>query len=149
MGFVDVSAGGGYHSMALAADGSIEAWGLDEFGQVSDTPTGTGFLDIAAGYYHSMALAADGSIVSWGYDSYGEVSNTPTGNNFEAVFARGSTNYALRRVDSTPVPEPISVIFFGTGIVGVIGFVARKNMQRNREHLPGIMTGSTRWRPQA
>ena len=29
----------------------------------------------------------------------------------------------------TPIPEPISLIFFGTGVVGVFGFVAKKKMR--------------------
>jgi len=30
-----------------------------------------------------------------------------------------------------PIPEPISMIFFGTGVVGVLGFVSRRKMRRN------------------
>jgi len=32
---------------------------------------------------------------------------------------------------AAPIPEPISMIFFGTGLVGVFGFVARRKMRRN------------------
>ncbi len=35
---------------------SIVAWGIDWYGQVTDTPTGTGYTAIAAGYAHSLAL---------------------------------------------------------------------------------------------
>ena len=28
------------------------------------------------------------------------------------------------------VPEPVSIIFFGTGLVGELGLVARRKMQR-------------------
>ena len=34
-------------------------------------------------------------------------------------------------IATAPIPEPISLIFFGTGVVGVFGFVARKRMRRS------------------
>ena len=43
----------------IAVAGSIAAWGLDDFGQVSNTPTGTGFTAIAGGFYHGYALRAE------------------------------------------------------------------------------------------
>ena len=33
------------------------------------------------------------------------------------------------RLSSAPVPEPISLVFFGTGMVAVLGFVARRKMR--------------------
>jgi len=50
------------------ADDTIVSWGRDNWDQVSDTPTDTGFQAIAAGDSHSLALTSDGSIVSWGRD---------------------------------------------------------------------------------
>jgi len=38
-------------------------------------------------------------------------------------------NYGEVGVELAPVPEPISMIFFGTGVVGVFGYVARKRMR--------------------
>ena len=51
-----VIAGGGYHSLALKADGSIISWGWDDYGQISDTPAGNDFVQVAAGFHHSLAL---------------------------------------------------------------------------------------------
>ena len=42
--------------MALRIDGSIASWGNDQHGQVSNTPIGTGFTQVAAGNRHSVAL---------------------------------------------------------------------------------------------
>ncbi|MFP6579251.1 MAG: hypothetical protein VCC02_05540, partial [Myxococcota bacterium] len=47
------------YSLALRDDGSIEAWGSETYGQVSNTPSGTEFKAIAAGNYHSLALRED------------------------------------------------------------------------------------------
>ncbi|MDP7297566.1 MAG: hypothetical protein QGF92_08955, partial [Gammaproteobacteria bacterium] len=60
-GFTAITAGGAFHSLALAADGSITSWGQDNEGVVSNTPDGTGFTTIAGGAFHSLALKADGS----------------------------------------------------------------------------------------
>ncbi len=79
-----------------ARAGFIVSWGYDEYGQVSDTPTESGFTAIAGGDSHSLALRADGSIVSWGYDAYGQVSNTPTESGFTAIAAGGEHSLALR-----------------------------------------------------
>jgi alpha-tubulin suppressor-like RCC1 family protein len=89
--------GGGYHSVALRTDGSLVAWGNDDVGQVTNTPTGTGFVAISAGdTYHNVALRSDGSLVSWGNDVSGQVSNTPSGTGFVAVSAGGGFSVALR-----------------------------------------------------
>jgi hypothetical protein len=79
-----------------ARAGAIASWGSDSQGQVSNTPTESGFAAIAAGDCHSLALRADGSIVSWGLDNYGQVSNTPTGSGFIAIAAGYRHSLALR-----------------------------------------------------
>jgi len=38
-------------------------------------------------------------------------------------------NGDVGRLNLEPVPEPISMIFFGTGVVGVFGYVARRKMR--------------------
>jgi PKD repeat protein len=74
----------------------IISWGSDQYGQVSQMPTDTGYTAIAAGDSHSLALRADGSIVSWGSDFSGEVSRTPSGTGFTAVAAGWEYSVALR-----------------------------------------------------
>jgi alpha-tubulin suppressor-like RCC1 family protein len=91
-GVLAVSAG--YeHSLALLSNGTVAAWGDDEWGQLgngtttlaSSTPTlvlgvsGTGVLSsvkaIAAGELHSLALLSNGTVVAWGHNSAGELGN--------------------------------------------------------------------------
>ena len=88
-GYADVSevvdvAAGDSHTLALKADGTVWACGLNNYGQVGD---GThenrstfvkvaGLADvvaIAAGYYHSAALLRDGSLWVWGNNSQGQL----------------------------------------------------------------------------
>ena len=54
------SPGGRYHSLALKSDGSLAAWGGNDYGQC-DVPTGGCFLAIAAEYNHNLALQARSS----------------------------------------------------------------------------------------
>ena len=91
--FVAVSAGG-YHSLALHANGSIAGWGSNSYGQASP-PAGTGYTAVAAGWWHSLALRGDGSIAAWGDNTYGQAT-PPSGTGFVAIAAGGTHSLALR-----------------------------------------------------
>ena len=85
-GVVDVAAGF-YHSLALLADGTVLAWGDNEWGQLGDGTTtnrstpvqvsglgpGSGVVAVAAGLWHSLALKADGTVLAWGDNDSGQV----------------------------------------------------------------------------
>ena len=77
---VSVSAGG-FHSLALAADGSVWSFGYqgqlghgDRQGQLLpkkvEAFAGRRVVGVSAGGHHSLALAADGAVWSWGYGGY-------------------------------------------------------------------------------
>jgi hypothetical protein len=96
-GYIDVAAGG-YHCLAVKADGTLIAWGNNDYGQC-DVPAGT-YRAVDAGYLFSAAVRMDGSVVAWGLDQYGEVSEVPTGNDFVDVWC--SMYYGVaRRVDGS------------------------------------------------
>ncbi|MEA2090747.1 MAG: hypothetical protein U9O83_00080, partial [Campylobacterota bacterium] len=78
---IQAIAAGGSHSLALLSDGSVWAWGDNDFGQLGndtkvDSPTPvqaiglTNVQTIAAGEHHSLALLSDGSVWIWGDNSY-------------------------------------------------------------------------------
>jgi len=80
------AAGGGYHTVALRADGTVWAWGDNEHGQLGNgtktnslRPVQVVGLDqvteVAAGRYHSLALKADGTVWAWGANSQGQLGN--------------------------------------------------------------------------
>ena len=82
-------AGGGYHSLALCADGTLTSWGYDSSGQLgnntntnSSVPvavTQTGLLAgrtitaISGGGYHSLSLCQDGKLATWGSNTSGQL----------------------------------------------------------------------------
>ena len=82
-------AAGGYHSLALKADGTVWAWGWNAFGQLGDgTVTSrtrpmqvTGLppiASIAAGTYHSLAVGQDGRVWAWGWNPVGQLGDGTT-----------------------------------------------------------------------
>ncbi|WP_428829566.1 RCC1 domain-containing protein, partial [Microbacterium testaceum] len=90
MVFSQVSAGM-LHSLALATDGSVWAWGFGASGQIGDggmrsspvparvsSPSGVVFSQVSAGGSHSLALATDGSVWAWGFGADGQVGNGDT-----------------------------------------------------------------------
>ena len=83
--FTDIAAGT-THTVAVASDGSVWAWGMGASGQLGDgsmadssTPTavsmpaGTPVTQVSAGGAHSLALTAGGLVFGWGSDVFGQL----------------------------------------------------------------------------
>lgn len=79
-------AAGEHHSLALASDGSVFAFGRNDSGQLGIAefkerassnplliPTLSGCMRIAVGGNHSLALTASGQLYSWGYGEMGQL----------------------------------------------------------------------------
>lgn len=81
-------------SQALAQ--GISAWGLNNNGQVGNTPTSGNFKAISAGRFHSLAIRTDGSLAAWGYNSNGQVSATPTTGSYLSVAGGQFHSVAVR-----------------------------------------------------
>ncbi|MCL5037450.1 MAG: hypothetical protein M1269_10110 [Chloroflexi bacterium] len=83
-------AGGNWHRLALKSDGTVWAWGSDEYGQlgfetsgIKNTPVQilslTGVIDIACGGYHGLALKSDGTVWVWGMNEFGQLDDGTRG----------------------------------------------------------------------
>ncbi len=94
-------AAGEYHNLALCSDGSLAAWGYNNFGQLGNGGTtqsnapawvntagglaGKSVIAIAAGGAHSLALCTDGTLAAWGYNASGQLGNAGTANSLVPV----------------------------------------------------------------
>jgi len=81
------------------AQGVVDCWGANLFGNVSDRPTAGGFVDIAVGGDHACALDGAGAATCWGRDNDGQT-NVPAGEVFTELTA-GQSHTCGRRTDGT------------------------------------------------
>ena len=88
---VTAIAAGGFHSMALSADGTMAAWGANSYGQLGNNSTtnrlvpesmdrtgvlaGKSIVAMAGGTYHTVVLCSDGSLVAAGKGDNGGLGN--------------------------------------------------------------------------
>ena len=60
------------HCVALKEDGTLQAWGLNDYGQ-TNVPVGlSNVVSLAVGRTHNLALRADGTVVGWGFNRAGQ-----------------------------------------------------------------------------
>lgn len=115
-------AGGAMHSLALCSDGTLAAWGDNEFGQLGDGTTtdrhspvavdisgvlaGKKVVAIAAGDTHSMALCADGTVACWGSNQNGQLGDGSIINSSVPVAVNSSGALAGKTVGAiAPGPD--------------------------------------------
>jgi alpha-tubulin suppressor-like RCC1 family protein len=109
---VTAIAAGAHDSFALLENGTVEAWGDLESGQLGISATGTkcgeagagscltaptavpgleGVRALAAGGAHALALLTDGTVRSWGSNPFGEVGDGTQTTRFSPVAVSGLT----------------------------------------------------------
>jgi alpha-tubulin suppressor-like RCC1 family protein len=92
---------GSFHNLALCSDGTVVAWGYNNYGQLgtgdkltSRVPVlvnpvgalvGKQVVAVAAAAYHSFALCADGTLATWGYNDEGELGDGSTAHSLMPV----------------------------------------------------------------
>jgi len=84
------------HGLALKADGTVTAWGSNQYGQ-TNVPAGlSNVVAIAAGGYHNLALKADSSVVAWGRNLEHQTNVPPDLGCVVAITAGGYHSLALQ-----------------------------------------------------
>ena len=136
---VAIAAGGvslGGHSLALCSDGSVMAWGANNYGQLGDNTTmgqpvpvavntnsgvsalyGKKVVAIAAGGGHSLALCSDGTLAAWGYNAYGQLGDGTTTQRKAPVLV----NMSSGSVHSLALCSDGCVVAWGDNVDGQIG----------------------------
>ena len=106
---------GGFHNLALRADGTVWAWGANGYGQLgitsSETCTSYAFVDatqscqttpiqvpgisgvtgISASFTHSVALKSGGIVYAWGDNRYGQLGNGSLISSMQPIQVSGLT----------------------------------------------------------
>lgn len=97
---------GEQYSCALLADGTIECWGYNAYGQLGNgtttspqlTPTLvsgiSNAIDVSAGVLHTCALLADKTAKCWGYNGYYNLGDGTSTQRTSPVVVSGLTNIA-------------------------------------------------------
>jgi len=81
---------GQYHTVAIQTDGTLWAWGCNEFGQVGNGTTtnrtspvkigtDTNWKSVSAGNDHTVAIKTDGTLWAWGRNDSGQLGNGESG----------------------------------------------------------------------
>lgn len=144
--FAEVSVGE-QHTVALANDGTVWAWGDNSVGQLGDGSTsnslvpapvigleGLEVVQVDAGYSHSVALTTDGRVFTWGYGFFGQLGNgQSTGSQLPIeVPASVFGNAPIRTVDAGPytttaITTDGTAFAWGRGLHGELGDGAAVN----------------------
>ena len=118
VGAVQVSAGD--HSVAMRADGSIVAWGLNDSGQCN-VPVNLGPVAfIGTGLNHTLAGMRDGTVRAWGQNTDGQC-NVPPGLNDAIQVEGGWKQSAALRKNGTVIAWGSSQFNMSTVPQGLVG----------------------------
>lgn len=142
---VGAIAAGNAHSLALALDRSVWAWGSNNTGQLGDgtrtdrqTPALvrglSGVMAVSAGWDHSLALKADGTVWAWGDNTYGQLGVDSTVTQLLPVQVGD-----LNGVKAIAAGKLYSLALKADGTVWAWGY--------NGGGALGDGTGATRWTP--
>lgn len=113
-------AAGPWHSLALKSNGTVVAWGGNEWGAITGTPdqsggttiadpvalNGTplsGIVAISAGTYHNLALNQNGSVVAWGQAQNGLTAVPEAARSGVTAVAAGGTFSAALKTDGSVI----------------------------------------------
>ena len=135
VGLADVAllSAGSTHSLAVKSDGSVWAWGSNQFGQLADNtttdratpgliPALPAIRAISTSGWHTVAVGADGSVWSWGRNTHGQVGDLTLENRLTAMQAAqdGTLEAVEMETPGTLDPGNDRVRYYHTDAIGSV-----------------------------
>jgi len=170
--WVQVSAGGEFHSLGLRANGTAWAWGYNGSGRLGDVTTiaksspvsvvggFTDWVQLSAGRYQSLGIRANGTAWGWGGNS-GRLGDGTTidrsspvsvvGNFTDWLQVSAGRIHSLNNFFGFPSSVPVGNLGDGTTIhrsspVSVLGgFTDWVQVSAGRDHSLGLRANGTAW----
>jgi alpha-tubulin suppressor-like RCC1 family protein len=138
-GLKDIAAvsAGTADSLALLSNGTVMAWGQNNFGQLGTGRTSplstvpvpvkglSHVVAVSAGDGHSLALLSNGTVMAWGEDAFGQLGDGRTGAfSDRPVLVKGLTGVtqvAAGNMDSFALSSNGTVMSWGANVDGALG----------------------------
>ena len=140
-------AAGADHNLALCSDGTLVAWGRNDFGQIGNnlagnlsTPgrvettsgalMGKTVVSLAAGTNHSLVLCSDGTLAAWGSNAQGQLGTIGSNGSFVpiavarnigALFGKTVTKIGCGEFHSMALSSDGDLASWGEGVSGQLG----------------------------
>ena len=124
-------AAGEFHTLAIKIDGTLWAWGRNDYGQLGDgtlinknTPTqigtDTNWSSVAIGFYHSIAKKTTNTLWAWGYNASGRLGDGTIVNKSVPTQVGTATTWSqiAAGADSSYGIIGSSLFSWGTGALG-------------------------------
>lgn len=135
---------GGYHTIAVRANGRLYSWGRPNFGQLGNNNTSsnvsfptqigslTNWATPSTGVNNSACVKTDGTLFTWGRNSYGSLGLGDTANRSSPVQVGSLTNWSqvsLGEYNSAGVKTDGTLFTWGRGSNGELGlgYTARRS----------------------
>ncbi|MCU0781267.1 MAG: cadherin-like beta sandwich domain-containing protein, partial [Akkermansiaceae bacterium] len=128
---------GSNHSLALCSDGTLAAWGANDYGQLGNNSTTTSYRPmlvdrsgvlagktvtaIASGTTHNLVLCADGTLAAWGAGSSGQLGNGLTSYSSVPVLVNRSGVLAGKTVTRVQAGDGFSLVLCSDGTMAAWG----------------------------
>lgn len=140
-------AAGADHNLALCSDGTLVAWGRNDFGQIGNNLAGNlsspgrvettsgalmgkTVISLAAGTNHSLVLLSDGSLAAWGSNVQGQLGTIGSNGSFVpiavarnigALFGKTVTKIGCGEFHSMVLSSDGDLASWGEGVSGQLG----------------------------
>jgi len=141
---------GGAHSLAIMSDGTLWAWGWNEYGQLGDgTATDrhrpvqvlTDVVSVTAGVYHSLAIRSDGTLWAWGRNEYGQLGDgTATDRHKPVQVLTDVISVSSRRHHSLAIKSDGTLWVWGWNEYGQVGDGTATDRHRPVQVLTDVVT---------